>query len=156
MTTLFIPLFKSGRDRKSFVFWFWLEEKYMVLYADKCHIICLGKVPERRENTCDYHWQQPFKSNIKIFCKKAAQKKGDISRLLNHLSDSQKRLMFNFMIKSQFNYCPLNDNDTCNHQRNIQNLIVSTLKIKTNLNTPVMGFIFERIYNTYNPRNFQE
>ena len=43
------------------------------------------------------------------------------------------------MIKSQFNYCPLNDNDTCNHQRNIQNLIVSTLKIKTNLNTPALA-----------------
>ena len=40
-------------------------------------------------------------------CKKAAQKIGALSRLLNHLSDSHKRLNFNSIIKLQFNYCPL-------------------------------------------------
>ena len=48
-----------------------------------------------------------FKGHIKISCRKAAQKMGALSRLLNHLSDSQKRLIFNSLIKSQFNYCPL-------------------------------------------------
>ena len=48
-----------------------------------------------------------FKGHIKILCRKAAQKMGALSRLLNHLSDSQKRLIFNSLIKSQFNYCPL-------------------------------------------------
>ena len=48
-----------------------------------------------------------FKRNIKILCRKAAQKMGALSRLLNQLSDSQKRLIFNSLIKSQFNYCPL-------------------------------------------------
>ena len=156
MTTLLYHFLNLEEIENHCLFWFWLEQKYMVLNADKCHIICLGKVAEQRENTWDYHWQQAFKSHIKIFCKKATQKIGDISRLLNHLSDSQKRLVFNFMIKSQFNYCPLNDNDACNHQRNIQNLIVLILKIKPNLNTLVMGFMFERIYNTYNLRSFQE
>ena len=48
-----------------------------------------------------------FKSHIKILCKKAAQKIGALYRLLNHLSDSQKRLIFNSIIKSMFDYCPL-------------------------------------------------
>ena len=48
-----------------------------------------------------------FKSQTKVKCKKAAQKIGALSKLLNHLNDSQKRLIFNSIIKSQFNYCPL-------------------------------------------------
>ena len=102
-----------------------------------------------------------FKSHIKILCKKAIQKIGALSRLLNNLYDSQKGLIFNSIIKSQLNYCPLlwmfcsgtsiniinkfheqalrlilndhksdfdtllqNNNDTCNHHRNIQTLMV--------------------------------
>ena len=49
-----------------------------------------------------------------------------------------------------------NNNDTCNHHRNIQTLMVEIYKIKNNLNPPVMDFIFERRNNTYNLRNFQE
>ena len=48
-----------------------------------------------------------LKVTFKILCKKAAQKIGALSRLLNHLSDSQKRLIFNSIIKLQFNKCPL-------------------------------------------------
>ena len=40
-----------------------------------------------------------FKCHIKILCKKAAQKTGALSGLLNHLNDSQKRLIFNSIIK---------------------------------------------------------
>ena len=43
-----------------------------------------------------------FKSHIKILCEKAAQKIGALSRLLSHLSDSQKRLILNSVIKVQF------------------------------------------------------
>ena len=49
-----------------------------------------------------------------------------------------------------------NNNDTCNHHRNIQTLMAEIYKIKNNLNPPVMDFIFERRNNTYNLRNFQE
>ena len=48
-----------------------------------------------------------FKSHIKILCRKTAQKIGALSMLLNHLRNSKKRLIFNSLIKSQFNYCPL-------------------------------------------------
>ena len=44
-------------------------------------------------------------TDINILCKKASQKIGALSRLLNHLNDSQKRLIFNSITKSQFNYC---------------------------------------------------
>ena len=49
-----------------------------------------------------------------------------------------------------------NNNDTCNHHRNIQTLMAEIYKIKNNLNPPVMDFIFEMRNNTYNLRNFQE
>ena len=117
---------------------------------------------------------------------------GALSRLLNHLSDSQKRSTFNSLVESQFNYCPLtwmfcsgisnnminkihdralrlilNDhtsdfdtllqnNDTCNHHRNIQTLMIEVYKMKNNLNPPIMNNMFERRNNTYNLRNFQE
>ena len=183
----------------------WLEENYMVLNADKCHFMCLGKDTENEtfifnnfifnnsneakilEITIDN--KLTFKGHIKTLCRKAAQKIGILSRLLNHLSDSQKRSIFNSLIKSQFNYCPLiwmfcsrtsnnminkiheralrlilndhdallqNNNDTCNHHRNIQALMIEIYKMKNNLNPPIMDNMFERRNNTYNLRNFQE
>ena len=44
---------------------------------------------------------------MKNLCKKASQKIGALSRLSNHLNDSQKRLILNSIVKSQFSYCPL-------------------------------------------------
>ena len=102
----------------------WFEENYVVLTADKCHIMCPGKDTENETfifNNFIFNNSNEekilgitidnklsFKRHIKTLCKKAAaQKKGALSRLLNHLSDSQKRLIFNSIIKSQFNYCPL-------------------------------------------------
>ena len=94
----------------------------MVLNADKDHFMCLGKDTENEtflfnnfifnnsheekklETTIDN--KLTFKGHIKFLCRKAVQKMGALSRLLNHLSDSQKRLVFNSLIKSQFNYCP--------------------------------------------------
>ena len=85
----------------------WFEENYMVLNADKCHFMCFGKDTENEQLTMNIDKKLTFKSHIKILCRKAAQKIRALSRLLNHLSDSQKRLIFNSIIKSQFNYCPL-------------------------------------------------
>ena len=88
----------------------------MVLNADKCHFMCLGKTTENETFICNNFIlnnsneekilgitianKVTFKSHIKILCKKAAKKIGAASRLLNHLSDSQKRLIFNSIIKS--------------------------------------------------------
>ena len=57
---------------------------------------------------------------------------------------------------SDFDTLLQNNNGTCNHHRNIQNLMVETYKIKNNPNPPIMDFMFEKKNNTYNLRNFQE
>ena len=36
------------------------------------------------------------------------------------------------------------NNDTCNHHRNIQTLVIEIYKMKNNLNPPIMDFILER------------
>ena len=41
-------------------------------------------------------------------------------------------------------------NDTCNHHRNIETLIVVIYKIKNKLNPPINNFPFERGNNMYN------
>ena len=48
-----------------------------------------------------------FKSHIKNLCKKISQKISALSKLSNHVDDSQKKLVLNSIVKSQFNYCPL-------------------------------------------------
>ena len=48
-----------------------------------------------------------FKSHVKNLCKKASQKIWAMSRLINYLNDSEKKMIFNALIKSQFSYCPL-------------------------------------------------
>ena len=101
----------------------WFEENYMVLNADKCHFMCYGKDTENETFifsnfifnnsneekilgiTIDN--KLTFKGHIKILCRKVAQKMGALSWLLNHLSVSQKISIFNSLIKSQFNYCPV-------------------------------------------------
>ena len=168
----------------------------MVLNADKCHFKCLGKDTGYETfifNNLIFNNSNEekilgiiidnkliFKSHIKILCRKATQKIGALSKLLNHLSDSQKIFfnIFEFHINSQFNcflygYCLLirmfcsrtsnnminkihkralrlilndhtsgfdtplqNNNDTCDHRRNIQTLMAEIYKIKNNLNPP--------------------
>ena len=101
----------------------WFEENYVVLNVDKCHFMSLGKNTENENfifNNLIFSNSNEerilgitndnkltFKSHIKILCRKAIQKTGALSRLLSHLSDSQKILIFNSIMKSQFNYCPL-------------------------------------------------
>ena len=51
---------------------------------------------------------------------------------------------------SDFDTLLQNNNDTCNHHRNIQTLMIEIYKMKNNLNPPIMDNIFERRNNTYN------
>ena len=48
-----------------------------------------------------------FNSHIKTLCMKVSQKLGALSRMSHCLSKTEKSLIFNSMIKSHFNYCPL-------------------------------------------------
>ena len=101
----------------------WFYENDMTLNAGKCHLMCLrkdtgnetfnfkGSVMKNRKDqtilgvTIDN--KLTFKSHIKNLCKKASQKIAALSRLSNHLNDSQKRFVLNSIVKSQFIYCPL-------------------------------------------------
>ena len=177
--------------------------------AGKCHFMCLGKDTgnqtfifnnfifnnsnEEKVLGITIDNKLTFKSHIKISCKNASQEIKALSTLLNHLNDSQKRLIFNSIIKSRFSCCPLiwmscsrtsndminkihewalrlilndytsdfdtllqNNNDTCNHHRNIKTLMVETYKIKNNLNPTIMDFMSGRRNNRYNLGNFRE
>ena len=86
----------------------------MALKAGKCHFMCLRK--DTRNETFIFKGlvlgvtmdsKLTFKSHIKNLGKKTSQKEGTFSRLSNHLNDSQKRLVLNYLVKSQFNYCHL-------------------------------------------------
>ena len=48
-----------------------------------------------------------FKSHVKNLCKKASQKIWALSRLMNYLNESEKKMIFNALMLSQFSYCPL-------------------------------------------------
>ena len=101
----------------------WFFENYMVLNAGKCHFMCLGKNTENEtftfKDTIMNNSKEEkilgviidnrltFSSHIRELCKKASEKISALSRISNHLNDSQKTLLFNTVVKSQFNYCPL-------------------------------------------------
>ena len=57
---------------------------------------------------------------------------------------------------SDFDTLLQNKNDTCNHQRNMQTLMVKIYEIKNHLNLPIMDFFFERGNNVYNLTTFPE
>ena len=151
--------------------------------AGKCHFMCLGKdkrnqtfifkglvMRNSKEQTMlgviIYIINCLLKVTLRILCKKASQKISALSRLSSYLNDSQKRLVLNSIVKSQFSCCTIvwmfcsrtsnnminkvheralrvilddyesdfetllqNNNDICNHHRNIQTLSKS-LKLK--------------------------
>ena len=88
----------------------WFEENYMVLNADKCHFMCLGKDTENEtfifnnfifNNSNEekilgitINNKPTFKGHIKILCRKVAQKMGALSRLLNDVKWSPERINF--------------------------------------------------------------
>ena len=57
---------------------------------------------------------------------------------------------------SDFDILLQSNNNTFNHHRNIQALMVVIYEIKNNLNPPIIGYMFERRNNTCNLRNFKE
>ena len=98
-------------------------ENYMVLNSGKCRFMCLGQnsVNEtfvyhniERENGKEEKIlrviidnKHRFKIHVKNLCKKASQKIWALSRLINCLNDSEKKMIFNALIKSQLSYYSL-------------------------------------------------
>ena len=101
----------------------WFYENYMVLNSSKCHFMCIDKntgkdtylfnnnemkiSSEEKVLGITIDNKRKFKSHVKNLCKKASQKIWALSHLTNYLNDSEKKLIFNAIIKSQFSYCPL-------------------------------------------------
>ena len=84
-----------------------------------------------------------------MFCSRTS------NNMINKIHERALRLILNDHT-SDFDTLLQNSNDTCNHHRNIQTLMVEIYKIKNNVNPPVKDFMFERRNNTYNLRNFQD
>ena len=100
----------------------WFYENFMAPNAEKCHFMCLGNNTENEtflfHNILMKNSKEQkilgvtidnklnFKSHISELCKKASQKAA-LSRLSSYLHNSEKKLIFNLIIKSQFSYCPL-------------------------------------------------
>ena len=101
----------------------WFFENYMVLNTRKCHFMCLGKNTENEtfifKDTIMNNSKEEkilcvilenrltFSRQIRELCKKASQKISALSRISNQLNDSEKTLLFNAAVKSQFNFCLL-------------------------------------------------
>ena len=75
--------------------------------------------------------------------------------MINKIHERVLRLILNDHT-SDFDTLFQNNNDTCNHHRNIHTLMVEIYKVKNNLNRPVVDFTFERRNNKFNLRNFKE
>ena len=73
-----------------------------------------------------------FKNHVKSLCKKASQKIWALSRLINYLNDSEKKMIFN------------------------QTLMISLFKIKYDLAPPVIYSMLNRRSICYNFKNLQE
>ena len=95
----------------------------MVLNAKKCHYMCFGTSIENDDftldgiklpNSCEEKIlgviidnELKFDPHIRSMCKKAAQKLRELNRISPLLDPEKKRLVFNAVIKSHFNFCPL-------------------------------------------------
>ena len=101
----------------------WFYKNCMVLNAGKCHFMCLRNNTENEtflfhnilmENSKEQKItvviidnRLNYKSHISELCKKSSQKIAASSKLPRYQHNSEKKLIFNSIIKSQFSYCPL-------------------------------------------------
>ena len=100
----------------------WYHENLMVLNAKNCHYMCFGTSSKNDDfkldgiklpNSCEENIlgviidnELKFDPHIRSMCKKATQKLGVLNRTPS-LLDPEKKRLFNAVIKSHFNYCPL-------------------------------------------------
>ena len=92
--------------------WFWTRTNVMLYVSDRMqwmkHLfmtILKWKTEKILRVIIDNKLR--FKRCVKNQCKKASRKIWALSRLINYLNNSKKKMIFNALIKSQFSYCPL-------------------------------------------------
>ena len=69
--------------------------------------------------------------------------------MINKLHERSLRIILNDY-SSNFNILLENNNDICNHHRNIQALLIEVVKMKNELASPIMESILNKRFNTYN------
>ena len=84
-----------------------------------------------------------------MFCSRTS------NNMINKLHERSLRITLNDY-SSNLNILLENNNDICNHHRNIQALLIEVFKLKNELAPPIMESILNKRFNTYNLRNFQE
>ena len=101
----------------------WFHENHMVLNPDKCYYIVIGDydpiqkiilnnieiASSNEEKLLDILLDSKlnFDSHITSLCKNAGQKLSALARISHYLSQDQKLLLLNSVVKSQFSYWPL-------------------------------------------------
>ena len=111
------------KDFQTVISWFY--ENYTILNTKTCHYICMGKDVEENKtlqissqhkmiNSKDIvtlgikiDRKLSFQQHIKRISKKAGQKLRALLIIFPYLKNEKKKVIYNTMIKSQFNYCPL-------------------------------------------------
>ena len=114
----------------------WFSHNYMLLNADKCHLLLTG--PDSPSQTMRFGTEVlspsdgekllgifidsnlTFENHISRLCEKASQKIHALSRILPFIDFHKKRTLMKAFIMSQFNYCPL---IWMMHSRKIENFI---------------------------------
>ena len=118
----------------------------MQLYLD-CLVICItqrkffffNSIIKSQFSYCLLVW---------MFCSRTS------NNMINKLHERSLRIILNDY-SSDFNILPEN-NDICNHHRNIQALLIEVFKMKNGLAPPIVESILNKRFNTCNLRNFQE
>ena len=101
----------------------WLDNNYMKLNAEKCHLLIFGKnrdklslsigdevITESKEEKLlgvIIDTKLTFKSHVTALCKKPNQKLHAFSRISSYVDREKLRQIMKAFLLSQFNYCPL-------------------------------------------------
>ena len=72
--------------------------------------------------------------------------------MINKVHERAVRVILNDN-DSDFEKLMQNNNDVCNHQGNIQTLLIGIFKIKKGFAPPIMGSMLKGRNNTYNVRS---
>ena len=102
----------------------WFADNFMKLNTDKCHLMVLGRSPNKKvtvnvgnsviENTEEEKLlgvvidkQLHFETHISKLCQKAGDKLFALARISKYMDSDKLRILMRCFVISQFQYCPL-------------------------------------------------